>query len=220
MRTMTLLAVSFASLTSPPALASPCSGMDTRTFTSPLSSRTSSVTHEDETFAYRVVGPEVQPDASREMGVAGQLRVTAPLRWGFYAGAELELGGVESSAVRADMMDVGTRGLPSITPGSAMMFSGVGVLGVSGRVSDRLDIGVEVAGGGRGVAYSFDSHYGACETSTSIIAGDIVGEGRVRGTAWLSAAMSLTLFGGRSFVDDGMVGGVSLGFTNQPYGKR
>lgn len=194
-------------------------GVVTRTFTSPLGTRTASVTHESETFAYRVAQPS-SPDASRETGVAAQLRLAAPLRGGFYAGAELELGGVSGSAVHSEMMDPGGRVAPTLTPGSVVMFGGAGVVGVGGRLASVFDVGVEVAGGVRGVTYGFDSHYGACETSTSITAVQGVAEARARGTAWFSPRMNLTLFGGRSLIDDGLVGGLSLGFSNQPYARR
>lgn len=194
-------------------------GVATRTLASPLGAETGTVTHDMQSFSYRVVGPAAQPAASLEHAVVGQMRIGAPLRHGFYIAGEVELGALTSSSVAAEMTSSGELGTPTLTSSSTMIAGGVGVLGFGGRVGN-VDLGLEVAGGGRVLAYSYDSTYLACETSSSILAGAAVLEGRARAAIWLSPRVTLSALAGKSALDGGMVGGFSIGFSNHAFARR
>jgi hypothetical protein len=194
-------------------------GIATRTLASPLGNETGSVTHDMQSFSYRVVGPASQSSAPLEHAVVAQLRLGAPLRHGFYVASELEIGALTSSGVAAEMMSSGDLGTPTLTPSTTGVIGGVGVLGFGGRLG-VVDLGLEVAGGGRVLAYSYDSHYGACETSSSITASSAVLEGRARASVWLSEHVTLSALAGKSALDDGMMGGFSLGFSNHALGQH
>jgi hypothetical protein len=188
-------------------------GFLSRTFTSPMHAATGSVTHGDESYAFRATMPT---NDAMDSAYGGVLRMTGTLGAGFYAGGELEIAGVQTSAAKLEMETSGYG--PTVTQGTAVMIGGNAVLGVGGHVTQRLELGVEAAGGVRGVGYNFDSQLGDCETSATVWEAQGVLEARARGTLWLSDHMNVTAFGGRSFVDDGMVAGISLGLTNHPFG--
>jgi len=194
-------------------------GVAARSFVNPLGAESGTVTHDMQDYSYRVVGPSSQSGAALDNAVVAQIRLVAPMRYGFYAGGELELGGITGSQVAAEMITSGERGMPTLVSSSMALFGGVGVAGFGGRLG-AIDLGVEVAAGGRAVAYSYDSTYGACETSTTVGAGQAVLEGRARASWWISPRMSLTATAGKSALDDGMVGGLSIGFSNQPHAGR
>jgi hypothetical protein len=194
-------------------------GLATRTLASPLGAETGSVTHDMQSFSYRVVGPATQPSAPLENAVVGQLRLGAPLRHGFYVAGEMEIGALTSSGVAAEMTSSGELGTPTLTSASTMLLGAVGVLGFGGRIGS-LDLGLEVAGGGRMLAYTYDSTYLACETSSTITTGSAVLEGRARASLWLSPHVTLSALAGRSALDNGMMGGLSIGFTNHAFGIR
>lgn len=92
-------------------------------------------------------------------------------------------------------------------------------LGFGGRIGG-VDLGLEVAGGGRALLYTYDSTYLACETTSTIAAGSAVLEGRARASVWLSPRVTLSAMAGKSALDEGMVGGLSIGFTNHAFGRR
>jgi len=194
-------------------------GVATRTLASPLGAETGTVTHDMQSFSYRVVGPASRPSAPLENAVVGQLRVGAPLRHGFYVAGEMEIGALTGSGVAAEMTSSGELGTPTLTSSSTMLLGGVGVLGFGGRIGS-VDLGLEVAGGGRVLAYTYDSAYLACETSSTITAASAVLEGRARASVWLSPHVTLSALAGRSALDDGIMGGLSIGFTNHAFGQR
>ncbi len=194
-------------------------GIATRTLASPLGAETGTVTHDMQSFSYRVVGPATQPQPELENAVVAQLRVGAPLRHGFYLAGELEAGALTSSGVAAEMTSSGELGTPTLTASSTTLVGAVGVLGFGGRIGD-VDLGVEVAGGGRLLAYTYDSTYLACETTSTIATGSAVLEGRARASLWVSPHVTLSALAGKSVLDDGMMGGISIGFTNHAFGKR
>lgn len=194
-------------------------GVATRTFASPLGAETGSVTHDMESFSYRVVGPASQPAARLENAVVGQVRLGAPLRYGFYLAGELEIGALTSSGVAAEMTSSGELGTPTLTSASTMLVGAVGVVGFGGRLGS-VDLGLEVAGGGRALAYTYDSTYLACETTSTITAASAVLEGRARASVWISPRVTLSALAGRSALDDGMMAGLSLGFSNHAFGRR
>ncbi len=194
-------------------------GVATRTFASPLGAETGSVTHDMQSFSYRVVGPASQPAAPLDSAVVGQIRVGTPLRYGLYVAGELEIGGVTTSNVAAEMISSGELGKPTLSSTTTTLLGGVGVLGFGARLGS-VDLGVEVAGGGRALLYTYDSTYLACETTSTITAASAVLEGRARATLWMSPHVTLTALAGKSALDDGMMGGLSIGFTNHAFGRR
>ncbi|MFN0249146.1 MAG: hypothetical protein ACKV2T_19840 [Kofleriaceae bacterium] len=194
-------------------------GVATRSFASPLGAQTGSVTHDMQSFSYRVVGPAGQPSAPLENAVVGQLRVGAPLRHGFYLAGELEIGALTSPTVAAEMTSSGELGTPTLTATSTTVAGGVGVIGFEARLG-RVDLGVEVAGGGRALFHNYDSTYLACETTSTIAAGSAVLEGRARAKFWISPYVTLSAVAGKSALDEGMMGGFTVGFTNHAFGIR
>lgn len=194
-------------------------GVATRTLASTLGEQTGTVTHDSQSFSYRVVGPAAQPEADLEHAVVGQLRVTVPQVHGFYIAGELELGALTSSNVAARMTSSGELGTPTLTPSSTGLVGGNAVLGFGGRLAG-VDLGVEIAGGGRVLAYTYDSTYLACETTSTITAGSAVLEGRARASVWLTPHLTLSALAGKSALDSGMMGGLTLGFTNHAFGVR
>jgi hypothetical protein len=194
-------------------------GVATRTLASPLGEQTGSVTHDLESFSYRVVGPASQPTAQLDSAVVGQLRVSGALGHGFYLAGEMEIGALTSSSVAAEMTSSGDLGTPTLTSSSTTLVGGVGVVGFGGRIGS-VDLGLEVAGGGRALLYSYDSTYLACETTTTVAAGSAVLEGRARAAVWLSPHVTLSVVAGKSALDDGMMGGLSIGLNSHAFGLR
>ncbi len=194
-------------------------GVATRSLASPLGEQTGSVTHDAQSFSYRVVGPASRPSAPLDNAVVGQLRVGGQIGHGFYLAGEMEIGALTSSSVAAEMTSSGDLGTPTLTSSSTTLVGGVGVLGVGGRIAG-VDLGLEVAGGGRAVLYSYDSSYLACQTTTTVAAGSAVLEGRARAAVWLSPHVTLSAAVGKSALDDGMMGGLTIGFTNHAFGRR
>lgn len=194
-------------------------GLATRSLASPLGAETGSVTHDMESFSYRVVGPATQPAAPLENAVVAQVRLGGKLQHGFYLAGEMEVGALTSSGVAAEMTSSGELGTPTLTSSSTMLVGGVGVAGFGGRIG-RLDLGLEVAGGGRLLAYTYESTYLACETTSTITAASAVLEGRARASIWLSPHVTLSALAGKSALDDGMMGGISIGFSNHAFGQR
>ena len=83
-----------------------------------------------------------------------------------------------------------------------------------------FDLGVELAGGVRGLAYEFDSTYLACETTTTVTTVQAVLEARARASVWLTPRLALSALAGKSALDGGMVGGLAIGFTNHAFAGR
>jgi hypothetical protein len=195
-------------------------GFAARTFASPLGTETGSVTHDSQAFGYRVVGPAARADAPLENAFVGQLRFGKPLPYNLYTGAELELGALTGASVATEMTSSGSLGTPTITPSSVMLVGGLGIFGIGGRVTSSLDLGVELAGGMRALAYQFDSTYLACETTTTVTVMQAVLEARARASLWLTPRVSLSALAGKSALDGGMVGGLAIGFTNHAFAGR
>ena len=195
-------------------------GFAARTFASPLGTKSGSVSHDGQAFGYRVVGPAARDNAPLENAFVGQLRVGKPLPYNFYTAAELELGALAGAAVSPEMTSSGPLGTPTLTPSTVMMLGGTGILGIGGRVTSSLDLGVELAGGVRVLAYSFDSTYLACETSTTITAAQPMLEARARASLWLTPHVALSALAGKSALDNGMVGGLAIGLTNHAFAGR
>ncbi|MGE3455151.1 MAG: hypothetical protein AB7O24_08585 [Kofleriaceae bacterium] len=192
-------------------------GTAIRQFASPLGgSRTGTIEHHGESFSYRVVDPR-PPSEMRDTAVLGQLRIGMGLPRGFYLAAELELGTLTSSTVSAEMTSSGLLGTPELSPSGIFVLGGAAVAGASTNLG-RLNLGIEAAGGARALAYTYDSTYYACETTTSITDVAPIVEGRVRAAVWATPFISIGATAGKSLLDESWVGGVFVGGTTRAFG--
>lgn len=184
--------------------------------TSPLSARTGSVTHGTDTFSYRVVAP---PQPESNTAYIGTLRLGVGLSNGLYSGIEGNIGGLSGGRVAAEMMSSTERGTPE------MQATGVGVagilmmLGVQKRFG-RLDLGLEAAGGMRALIYQYESHFLACETTSSITETMPALEARGRASLWVTPHVQIGASAGKSLLDDTWITGIHLGATTQVFGGR
>jgi hypothetical protein len=198
-------------------------GVSVRTFESPLSSSTGTVTHADESFTYRVAGGAPSPSSPAqppsETAVVSTLRVGSATPRGFYLLAEGELGGLVRNASQVEMTSTGLHGAPSIKPDASLVTGVLGVAGVHGVVGDTT-LGVEVAGGVRSITYQYESRYLSCQTSSSQTVSSPVLEVRARASRWISPFVNVGASAGASVIDRGAwVAGVHLGFATQAYGN-
>jgi hypothetical protein len=183
--------------------------------TSPLTARSGTVTHGVDSFSYRVVAP---PQAESETAIVGTLRLGVGLGKTMYAGVEGNIGGLGSGGrVAAEMMSQAERGAPD------MEATGVGVAGVLGVVGartrvGRVDLGLEAAGGVRSLIYQYESHYLACETTTSIIESMPALEARGRAAVWVTPHVTIGASAGKSLLDESWVGGLHVGVTSRVFG--
>jgi hypothetical protein len=190
-------------------------GSAMRRFASPLGERIGTVTHGLEAFQYRVIAP--QAGAALDTAVVGQLRLGVELRHGLYLGVEGEAGGVTHGRADAEMMSAGERGAPELVASHVLLFGGLAVVGARTRIG-ALDLGLEAAGGAHLVVYGYESHYFACDTTTSITEVMPALEARARAAVWATPFLSLGVTAGKSLIDSAWIGGVSLGFTSRAFG--
>jgi hypothetical protein len=184
-------------------------GTAVRSFTTSLGTQTGTVEHEGESFAYRAVGA---PAAVDYAGVL-QLRVTADVGLGFYAGGELEGGVVNAARPTVEMASADGR-VPELRPTHVSTFGGVALAGVAGQLGP-VELGVEAAGGLRGISYNVQSQYGACESSDAITVASPVLEGRARAAYWIRPQVSVGAVYGKSVLDSAWMGGMYVGFASR-----
>lgn len=192
-------------------------GAATRQFASPRGTHTGTVTHGAESFTYRTIDPR-EPSAL-DTAVVGKLRVGVGLRHGLYVAVEGEAGALTSTGAEAEMMSTGLLGAPEISAAHAVVLGGLAVAGVGTRLG-ALDLGVEAAGGAHVLVSNYESHYLACETTTSITQVVPALEARARAALWATPFLSVGLTAGKSLIDDAWVGGVSFGFSSRAFGGR
>lgn len=177
-------------------------GMGLQRFESPMGERTGSVTHEDESFTYRVSsGGSANHGSDSATAVVTTARVGMGSRLGFYGALEFELGGLVAEPTRVEMTQSGTRGTPTIEQGGTLAMGALGVVGFQ-RGTQHLLLGAEILGGVRAVSYSYDSQYLACETTDSIIVGRGVVEARARASVFVTPMVSVGAQLGTSLVDE------------------
>lgn len=193
-------------------------GLTTREFSNLVDVHTGSVTHEDESFNYRLVGPS-ESGATRDRALVSTLRIGGHLSRHLYAAADLELGGLVTRAPSSvEMTSSGQRGSPRIASGAAVMANVLGVLGARGQIGAGV-LGAEVAGGFQSVTYTFESQYGACIQNEAITVGAPVLEARVRAQLWLSPFVTAGAHVGSSMIDRGAwSAGVHLGVVTRAFG--
>ncbi len=149
----------------------------------------------------------------------GQLRIGMGLPHGLYVAIEGEAGGVTDGGADAEMMSGGERGAPELTATHVAMFGGLAVAGARTRIGS-LDLGVEAAGGAHLLVYGYESHYFACDTSTSLTEVMPALEARGRAALWLTPFLSVDVTAGKSVIDRAWMGGVSFGFSSKAFGGR
>ncbi|MBA3465369.1 MAG: hypothetical protein H0T46_35890 [Deltaproteobacteria bacterium] len=191
-------------------------GTAMRRFASPMSTTDSTVTHDGESFRYRVTRPE---RAALDTAIVAQVRAGIGLRHGFYGAIELEAGGLADGSTNPEMMSSGVLGTPEIRAAGVAVLGGAIALGARLR-SGVLDAGLEGVAGVRTLVYQYESHYLACETTTSITATTPVFEARGRAALWLTPFISLGVTAGRSLVDDAWITGLHLGASTRAFGGR
>jgi len=194
-------------------------GTAVRQFASPLGERTSTVKHGDESFSYRVVGPMNGAQRALDVAVVAQIRLGVGLSHGVFVAVDAEIGGVAGGASTPEMTSSGALGSPDIAETSVVVLSGLGVAGIRGNVG-HVNLGVEVAGGGRTLTYAYESHYHACEQTDSISASMPVLEGRARASYWVSPYVYVGATVGKSLIDESWMSGVVLGANSRAFGGR
>ncbi|MBL9016405.1 MAG: hypothetical protein JNL83_19605 [Myxococcales bacterium] len=182
--------------------------------TSPLASRTGTVTHGVDSFSYRVVAPR-QPES--DTAIVGTLRLGVALAKGLYVGAEGNIGGLAGGRVAAEMMSATERGAPNIEATGVGVAGLLGVVGARTRLG-RLDLGVEAAGGVRSLIYQYESHYLACETTSSIIESMPALEARGRASVWVTPHIQVGASAGKSLLDESWITGIHVGATSRVFG--
>jgi hypothetical protein len=192
-------------------------GAVVRRFASLLDRQTGTVTHGVESFSYRVL----QTARSRPLDTAvlSSLRAGVALPHGLYTALEVDLGGLaRPGATPTEMMSTGVFGSPDLRQDHGFIVDSVGAVGVHGTVGSG-GLGVELAGGMRGVSYSFHSSYHDCEQSTSVRALAAIAEARVRGELWLGPWVTAGVTVGTSVLDrNSWMGGVYLGVHTRAFG--
>jgi hypothetical protein len=196
-------------------------GTATRRFASPLREATGSLSHENESFTYRVVGqPSGSSAPAPDAATVTTARLGVGLPRGLYLAAEVELGGLSRTAGRAEMTSAGMFGAPSITPTSSVVAGTFAVAGIHGALgaAGRTSLGAEVAGGVRSITYNYESRYLSCVSTTSHAVSSPILEARARAQLWLSPFVNLGASAGASVLDRGAwMAGLHLGFATKAY---
>jgi hypothetical protein len=177
-------------------------GVGVQTFDNPLREGSGSVTHEGESFTYRVSGGgDRGNDPVAAVAVVTNARIGVGTAFGLYTAIELELGGLAHEPSKVEMTSTGMRGTPTIEQSGAIAMGALGVVGFQ-KGTSRLLLGAELLGGVRAVSYSYHSQYVACEQSTSILVGRGVVEARARASYFLTPMLSVGAQLGTSLVDE------------------
>jgi hypothetical protein len=192
-------------------------GTNMRQFSTRIGSESGSVTHGDETFAYRVAMPASVRRS--EMAVTASAQFELGFGHGFYAGLEGEIGGlVAPEPLSTEMLSTGTWGSPMLDLQGGMVVGGGGVVGLRGGTS-RFAVAAEIAGGVRDVEYRFDSTYHDCEQTSMIDVMRGVLEARARAEVWVYPWVSFGASVGRSVIDgDDWMAGAYVGLHSRAYG--
>jgi hypothetical protein len=184
-------------------------GTGLRGFASPLGERTDSVTHDDQRYTYRVIGPAARPGSARALAFMSHGRVGLGLSHGAFVAAEGELGALTSADAQPEMVSGSHSAMPDIRSAGVTVTSGLGVVGWRLQVAN-LSLGVEAAAGFRAVTYHFDSSLRSCDTTTSITAWMPVVEGRASASYRVASEIALGATAGRSAIDDAWLAGVYI----------
>jgi hypothetical protein len=192
-------------------------GVVIRQFASLLDGQLGRVQHGDEVFAYRA--SVATRGAQLDTAVLSTIRAGVGLPHGFYAAAEVDLGGLtQVGAATTEMMSTGTLGTPALQQDRGFVVDSLGTIGLHGT-SHTGGLGVELSGGLRAVSYSFESHYVSCVQSTSITAYAPIAEARVRGELWVTPWLTAGVTAGTSVIaQHAWMGGLYLGVHTRAFG--
>ena len=189
-------------------------GSSFRRFPNRLGTRSESLSHDGESFSYRIVGG---PEATMDTAVLSMARLGVGLTRHTYVAAEIEIGGLVSENPHAEMTSSGQFGSPSITPASTTVVNTLGLVGAQGSIG-RATFGIEVGGGFRSVSYQYESRYLACRQTEYLTAIHGVIETRARAQAWLTPFISIGATVGASMLDRAdWMAGVQLGVHSRAF---
>jgi hypothetical protein len=194
-------------------------GFAVRQFASPLGERTGTITHADESFTYRVIGPRSEAKPAMDTAVVAQLRIGTALAHGFYVALDGEAGGVTEAAGSAEMTSTGAHGSLDFQQTAVTMMSGLGVAGLRLRLGN-LHVAGEAAGGFRTLSYSYQSKYLACEQTTTLTDTSPVLEARARAAWWVTPFITVGATAGKSLIDDAWMGGLFVGGHTRTFGGQ
>jgi len=182
--------------------------------------KSSSFSHEGESFAYRTVDSGTGSDVDTMMLFTLRLGFGLPKK--LYVAADFEFGGLtDVGRTTAEMATSGMRGSPTITPDGGIAVNMLGVVGLR-TGSKHASFGVEVAGGVHVASYSFHTQYLACEQYTSVSAAAPLAEIRANVEHWLNPWIKVGANVGGSVIDRGSwMSGLYLGFHTRAFaGER
>jgi hypothetical protein len=192
-------------------------GVEAQRFTSQLGDSDGSLAHGGEQFSYRIIAPP--RDAGADTAVITKLRIGVGLGRTLYMGGELGVGGLVAVApADAEMTSAGVFGRPDLAQRRGVAADLLGFVGARGSVGNAV-LSVELAGGGRSVAYRFESTYHDCDQSTFVTTFAGVAEARARAEHWLGPRFAAGAVLGTSLVDRASwSAGVFLGFHTRAFG--
>lgn len=185
-----------------------------RRFPSRLGTRDGSLSHDGESFSYRIVDG---PEATMDSALLTTMRFGVGVSRHLYVASDVELGGLVSPRAEAQMTSSGQFGTPSITPARTMVLDVLGAVGAQASAG-RGTFAVELAGGLRTLRHQYESRYLACQQTETISETYGVVETRARAQAWLTPFVSLGATVGASVLDraDWTVG-VQLGVHSRAF---
>jgi hypothetical protein len=135
----------------------------------------------------------------------------------FYMGSDLEILKIDPAAMTVDQSSF-FGSVPAITANGGTAVGTNFMMGVGTKIDDSLFLGAELVGGMRLVEYSFTAQMDGESSSARIWAISPVLEARANAAVWLSDSVNLNAFAGKSFLDDGKVMGIALGFAERAFG--
>lgn len=189
-------------------------GMGMRRFAT-LARGDGTVTHGDETFAYRVAMPAGSEHSDTAIVWTGRFGLVT--RRGLYAGIEGEIGALSPAASTPQMEDSGAFGSPTLAQRGGLMIGAYGIAGMRVPLSHGA-VAVEAAGGVRDVQYAWHSTYHDCEQTTTVGAASGVLEARVRGELWINPWFTAGVSAGASVLERGdYTAGLYLGMHTRSF---
>ncbi len=147
--------------------------------------------------------------ASVDSAITTQLRFLVHMHGALYLGAEGELGGLMTHGPSTGTTD------PMMSPTSAMVFGGAGVVGAMSRQGNAA-FGVELAVGGRSVVYQFETlDEKSAQSATSALV-----EPRARAQYWVTPFVALGAQAGANIINRGdWMAGAFLSLHTRAFGN-
>jgi hypothetical protein len=192
-------------------------GTSVKRFPNVLGTRSTSVTHGEESISYRVTMPTQRE--SYDVAVLSTLRLGVELGHGVYTGVDVNLGGIaDAGHASTEMVSARALGTPVLEQQHGLVLEALGVAGMR-SVLGPTRLSVELAGGVRSVSYTFNSHYLACEQLVTIGTSAPVLDARARGELWINPWLTVGATLGSSVIDRGAWStGVFFGLHTRAFG--